>query len=60
MKRALIYFFDFDANLAQFPDDSIAVLRIAVFDFEFALRYCGGDYECSGFDSIPQGIMRSK
>ena len=48
----MIYFFDFDTNLAQFPDDSIAMLRIAVSDFEFAVRNCGGDDECSGFDAI--------
>src|SRR5256885_14393864 len=52
MKAALIYFFDFDADFAQFPDDSIAMLRIAVSDFEFAVRNCGGDDECSGLDTI--------
>ena len=52
MQRALIDFFDLNANFAQLADDAIAVFGIAVSDFQFAFRDCGRSDESSGFDSI--------
>ena len=52
VQSALVNFFDFNADLAQFADDPIAMFRIAVFDFQLAFGDGGGHHEGPGFDSI--------